>query len=272
MISESFVCLRKCVLQYRNPGASGPMSVPGFYGAMIHTLFYKVTAMLFEKPDIDIFELSAVPDQVLSENAAHLFELSISEFDALRVLHDALPNILQWFNRYGRALTQDTEPPRQRLRIERDNSTPDDALCLPRATATFTAPAPAPAPAAASATGSTPSFAAIYDILENEEPIWSPLLGLKGTIDATVRWKKSEADRYASIGAVELKTGVSRGRAVRNAHSAQVLLYMLLLSDRYDTQVTHAMLSYIPSTHRQRSSTVRAAEASATFSAPADSS
>ena len=55
MISDSFQCLRKSVIQFRNPEASGPLSLSAFYGIAIHELFHQMIVLLYENPDIDVF-------------------------------------------------------------------------------------------------------------------------------------------------------------------------------------------------------------------------
>ena len=254
IIPDSFQCPRKSVIQIRNPRASGPLSLAAFYGILIHELFHQIIELLYEDPSTDSFQLATIPDEILSKKAATMFALEVPFGKALVVLHRAIPMIVQWFNRYGRSNT--CEPLRQRLRLEGDDR-PNLVATAGARTATTGNPARGTRSAAATATNVAHATAAtdsISDVIETEEMIWSPCLGLKGTVDAAVRWKDATvgpADS-AQIGVLELKTGMSRGEIARKAHSSQVLLYIMLLSDRYDTQVTRGMLCYIPSTHRQQ--------------------
>ncbi|KAJ5823300.1 hypothetical protein N7447_005640 [Penicillium robsamsonii] len=83
----------------------------------------------------------------------------------------------------------------------------------------------------------------INKLLEVEEHIWSPMYGLKGNIDATVqvtcREDKMEKNLVVPL---ELKTG---RRDTNQSHRAQTALYTLLLSDRYDIDVTFGLLYYL---------------------------
>ncbi|KAL6069587.1 Tripartite DNA replication factor [Balamuthia mandrillaris] len=86
----------------------------------------------------------------------------------------------------------------------------------------------------------------ISKILAIEENIWSPMYGLKGKIDLSV-----EANIDHGNGAVvekfavplELKTG--KYKPSNTSHSAQVILYTLLMEDRYKTDIRWSMLYYM---------------------------
>ncbi|KAJ5815003.1 hypothetical protein N7474_006780 [Penicillium riverlandense] len=83
----------------------------------------------------------------------------------------------------------------------------------------------------------------ITKLLEVEEHIWSPMYGLKGNIDATVQIACHEKDTERNLVVpLELKTGK---RDTNQAHRAQTALYTLLLSDRYDVEVTFGILYYL---------------------------
>lgn len=94
---------------------------------------------------------------------------------------------------------------------------------------------------------------AVHDIEEN---VWSPLFGLKGKIDATVRVTQYQtpdagveihrgpraASWHTAYMPLELKTG--RGGTAHTSHMAQTMMYCLLLKDRYGTS---SQLDYITS-------------------------
>lgn len=83
----------------------------------------------------------------------------------------------------------------------------------------------------------------INKLLEVEEHIWSPMYGLKGNIDATVQVACREKDGEKNLVVpLELKTG---RRDTNQAHRAQTALYTLLMSDRYDVEVTFGLLYYL---------------------------
>ena len=88
---------------------------------------------------------------------------------------------------------------------------------------------------------------AVTKMVEAEETIWAPTLGLRGVIDAVAVGKLDEvgADgkRMVSSGMVpvELKTGYWREP---REHGAQLTLYTLMLGERYGTRVPWGLLHY----------------------------
>lgn len=209
-IAESVSCVRKTVLLARNPGTGGAGSAPAFFGNMLHDLFQTVLVMLSEKSgEVDHMELAMLPEDILRSKTATLYQLDLKSKDALTVLHDAIPMVLDWYNKFFRSSPAPLKRPSSRLSADNVKVTH------------------------------------VQDI---EELVWSPCTGLKGKIDATVGIKRPDSE--PSIGVMELKTGSSKGSAALS-HFAQVSLYTLLLSDRYETTVTDGLLSYIPSTYRR---------------------
>lgn len=95
------------------------------------------------------------------------------------------------------------------------------------------------------------ALTAIHDI---EEEIWSPKYGLKGKIDATVEaaiieepmkvgffFNKELFTQECNIFPLEIKTG-RKPNGVE--HTAQTMLYTLLMSDRYNQNVPAGLLFY----------------------------
>ncbi|KAK5235684.1 DNA replication endonuclease-helicase Dna2 [Exophiala xenobiotica] len=85
----------------------------------------------------------------------------------------------------------------------------------------------------------------INKLLELEEHIWSPKYGLKGNIDATVQAQMklpNDSSPKTLLVPFELKTGK---RDNVEQHRVQTALYTLLLSDRYDINVTCGVLYYM---------------------------
>ena len=74
----------------------------------------------------------------------------------------------------------------------------------------------------------------ILEILATEENIWSPMWGMKGSLDVTALVSLSDPSNQQeekAIVPIELKTG--RVGTDRPEHRAQIMLYSLLLGDRY---------------------------------------
>ena len=85
----------------------------------------------------------------------------------------------------------------------------------------------------------------INKLLEVEEHVWSPMYGLKGNIDATVQVNMQlsgdPVSRTLTV-PLEFKTGKKDNNEM---HRAQTQLYTLLLSDRYDINITSGVLYYL---------------------------
>merc|ERR1719328_166424 len=69
-------------------------------------------------------------------------------------------------------------------------------------------------------------------IMDIEENIWSPRLGIKGKVDLTIQVKLKQKDakgRICKTMPLELKTGRPSGSA---EHRGQVILYSMMMSER----------------------------------------
>ena len=92
----------------------------------------------------------------------------------------------------------------------------------------------------------------ISKLIAIEEHIWSPRYGLKGNVDATVQTTLAQDPKTPMqklIAPFEVKTGRT---TYSPAHRAQTALYTLLLSDRYDVNVSAGMLYYLESSSMSR--------------------
>ncbi|KAJ2132526.1 DNA replication endonuclease-helicase Dna2, partial [Coemansia sp. RSA 788] len=78
-------------------------------------------------------------------------------------------------------------------------------------------------------------------IMNMEENVWSAKFGLKGKVDLTVLAQYAESEPTKRLEPFELKTG----RRTDNAgHRAQLLMYTLLLADRYGIDINAGLLYY----------------------------
>ncbi|TID21573.1 hypothetical protein E6O75_ATG04968 [Venturia nashicola] len=94
----------------------------------------------------------------------------------------------------------------------------------------------------------------IKNLLDVEEHIWSPNYGLKGNVDATIQVTVDDgAESRILTVPFELKTG----KRVSENHFAQTALYTLLISDRYDVEVTDGILYYMETSQTTRVQAVR---------------
>lgn len=97
----------------------------------------------------------------------------------------------------------------------------------------------------------------VNKLLEVEEHIWSPMFGLKGNIDATIQvtlQEPNDAQTQTLTVPLEFKTGKKDNN---ETHRAQTALYTLLLSDRYDINVTCGVLYYLETSKTFRVQAIR---------------
>ncbi|GFP57963.1 DNA replication ATP-dependent helicase/nuclease DNA2 [Trichoderma asperellum] len=95
---------------------------------------------------------------------------------------------------------------------------------------------------------------AVRKLLDVEEHVWSPMYGLKGNIDATVEVMMTDGKQSQVLTVpFEVKTG----KHANSSHMAQTALYTLLLSDRYDIDITHGILYYMETSKTMRIPAIR---------------
>jgi DNA replication ATP-dependent helicase Dna2 len=94
----------------------------------------------------------------------------------------------------------------------------------------------------------------VNKLLDVEEHVWSPNYGLKGNIDATVQINIESGGNSKTLTVpLEVKTG----KRVSEAHQAQIALYTLLVSDRYDINVVDGVLYYLETSKTMRIKAIR---------------
>ena len=81
-----------------------------------------------------------------------------------------------------------------------------------------------------------------HQVLDIEENIWSPKYGCKGKVDATVR---IHAQSNTKVSPLEVKSGISRNSLGSIDHRAQVILYTMMLEERYKSNIDSGILYYI---------------------------
>ncbi|ONM14575.1 DNA replication ATP-dependent helicase/nuclease JHS1 isoform X2 [Zea mays] len=75
----------------------------------------------------------------------------------------------------------------------------------------------------------------VTEVMDIEEMAWAPRYGMKGVIDASVRSRveSHNGGSYDRIMPLEFKTGKATSGQAAMEHSAQVMLYTLLMTERY---------------------------------------
>ncbi|KIW12930.1 hypothetical protein PV08_08117 [Exophiala spinifera] len=174
-------------------------------------------ALRINKWDIDTFR--AIIAKILPTYLESLYEINVQVQDATEYLLGKAPELMAWASVFvGDTLSADA--------VARDRH----GLLVPTT---------------------------INKLLELEEHIWSPMYGLKGNIDATVQVQMKlpeDSSPRTLLVPFELKTGK---RDNVEQHRVQTALYTLLLSDRYDVNVTCGILYYLESSKTFRVEGIR---------------
>ncbi|KAJ5972198.1 Dna2/Cas4 domain of unknown function DUF83 [Penicillium vulpinum] len=167
--------------------------------------FHEVFQEALKANQWDMVSLKALVETVMGRHIEELYSIQMSIPEAVEYLMSRMPAVLDWADAFLHL------KPQTKSMVEDRNSS---KLNL-----------------------------SINKLLEVEEHIWSPMYGLKGNIDATVQVACREDNMEKTLVVpLELKTG---RRDTNQSHRAQTALYTLLLSDRYDIDVTFGLLYYL---------------------------
>ncbi|KAJ5505763.1 Dna2/Cas4 domain of unknown function DUF83 [Penicillium expansum] len=167
--------------------------------------FHEVFQEALKANQWDMESLKTLVETVMGRHIEELYSIQMSIPEAVEYLMSRMPAVLDWADAFLHL------KPQTKSMVEDRNST---KLNL-----------------------------SINKLLEVEEHIWSPMYGLKGNIDATVQVTCREDNMEKNLVVpLELKTG---RRDTNQSHRAQTALYTLLLSDRYDIDVTFGLLYYL---------------------------
>jgi DNA replication ATP-dependent helicase Dna2 len=185
--------------------ATGETSKPLVYGSIIHELFQTAISVM----DFSTAHLESIIETLVVNYIEKLYSINITPADATIDLREKIYLLQAWAEVFVR-----TEPSVYSFMADHCGS--KDAK--PKVS--------------------------INKVLDIEEHIWSPTYGLKGNIDATVQVCVDEPDipRKTLVVPLEVKTG--KNTSLMN-HRAQTMLYTLMMSDRYDVDVTCGMLYYV---------------------------
>ncbi|KAL4448106.1 hypothetical protein ABPG75_005325 [Micractinium tetrahymenae] len=229
-ITTSHECPRRSFLDERVAGdGSNDKAVKG---TLTHNLIQTALTEGLRTPQ----QLGAAAERVVRQATEALLEVDLSEEAAMECLRQAVPGILRWMHRFLRA-----DPAADALlRAGVDYATGAD---IRRAVS-------------------------VCEVVDIEESIWSTKYGVKGMIDVSARlmlddpaqqrpsgggagWVQQAAGpsvgggpaarpgREVAVGPVEIKTG-----KMHESHKAQVLLYLLLMEERYGRPLDWGMLWY----------------------------
>ncbi|XP_025658786.1 DNA replication ATP-dependent helicase/nuclease JHS1 [Arachis hypogaea] len=187
-------------------------STAALTGTLLHQIFQ--AGLTEDNPSIDFLE--GYTEVVLLRNIESLYACGVNESDVRKTLIDAVPRILSWI-----------------LRFTNKEENEDPNVCF--------------------GFHNRPNKVAISEVIDIEEMAWAPKYGLKGMIDASVRVtvQSVKDELEEKIMPVEFKTGKSPAGQSSAEHNAQVILYTLLMSERYQNTIDSGLLYYLQSDQTQ---------------------
>ncbi|KAK9065396.1 hypothetical protein SSX86_016779 [Deinandra increscens subsp. villosa] len=180
-------------------------SAAALVGTLLHQLFQ--AGLIREIPTKDFLEEYA--RILLQKNYESLYACGVYEGDIHKTMIEAIPRLLNWISLF------------------RDSKVPSSSVDF----------------------GSNDEVkkVKISEVIDIEEMAWAPKYGLKGVIDASMHVKvASKANQTTDfIMPLEFKTGKATTGQAAVEHSAQVMLYTLLMSERYKKNIDYGLLYYL---------------------------
>ncbi|KAL3693543.1 hypothetical protein R1sor_007194 [Riccia sorocarpa] len=184
------------------------------YPALMGTMLHQLFQTALRSKQPRSIDLESEARLIIQRNVEGLYATGVPEREALSKLVAAIPTILTWWHQHVRtkvSTVQEVSAPHARQGVT------------------------------------------VSQISDIEEMIWSPKYGLKGMIDASVTVKLNNLtlggeDRIVPL---EFKTGKATSGQAGVEHRAQVILYTLLMSDRYMQPVDTGLLYYLHTNQTQ---------------------
>ncbi len=228
-VSSGISCERKTVLDETQSAALGPNVGTTSRAALDGTMIHSLIQAALEHGTYHKAFLEVEIEKILSANAEGLYEVDLGLEEARCLLRENFPLIEDFMSTYM---------PQQKSALQTGWQKGRNGL-------------------------------QIEEIIDIEESIWSPRLGVKGMVDATMaisldcaaggegqkenagpelrqlRGKPGFGDKGGRVAPMEIKTGKPYF-----LHNAQLALYMLLLSERYSEPVESGLLWYTKNGHR----------------------
>ncbi|KNC49616.1 uncharacterized protein AMSG_11895 [Thecamonas trahens ATCC 50062] len=211
-VSGSFYCMRQKVLDSRISSLAGASSAM-LFGSLIHELFQTALgANCFETAFLE-----ATVAKLVASNLSELYFVDEDETTAHQALWEIVPLMRAWVAKH---LAKPGGGGAPRGKVPPDEAVPFDAR--------------------------GDAGVRVTKLLDIEENVWSPMFGLKGKVDVSLEAELSFADGTIEtmVMPLELKSGKLRGSQYSSDHRAQVLLYTLLMADKYAVEVSSALLYY----------------------------
>ncbi|XP_049368809.1 DNA replication ATP-dependent helicase/nuclease JHS1 [Solanum verrucosum] len=184
----------------------GEYSAAALIGTLLHQMFQ--AGLIRESPTKEFLEDYA--RVVLQKSLESLYACGVNENDTHKTLIEAIPKLLNWIRSFR--YSEVSESP------SIDFGSEDGAKKIK-----------------------------VSEVLDIEEMAWAPKYGLKGMIDASlqVNVKSNTNVPNEMIMPLEFKTGKATNGQATMEHNAQVMLYTLLMSERYSQHIGHGLLYYL---------------------------
>ncbi|XP_031092095.1 DNA replication ATP-dependent helicase/nuclease JHS1 isoform X1 [Ipomoea triloba] len=180
-------------------------SAAALIGTLLHQIFQ--AGLIRESPTKEYLKEHA--QVLLHKNLESLYACKVSENEFHKILIEAIPKILNWIH-----LFRDSEGSKIQ-NIGLGSEVRDKKI-------------------------------KILEVLDIEEMAWAPKYGLKGMIDVSVQVKVEINNEVTDvIVPLEFKTGKGTSGQAAMEHNAQVMLYTLLMSERYSTMIDYGLLYYL---------------------------
>jgi len=235
-VGTSFKCLRQTVISQQVQHTWGDANEAATVGTIMHELAEKALLSASGR-NPEPMEVSV--ERLIRSMTNAIFEIDYTERQLKKRIDETIPGVQRWASKLA-ALSRVTKLPRATVggnALARRNRKAAIDKLRNRCTEGVDFQGKVNEP------GGTLQ---VDDIIDIEELIWAPKLGLKGILDgvasAVVRRpnKRPEEILTPSIVPIELKTGKWRDVG----HDAQVFLYTLMIGERYGAVSPFGVLHY----------------------------
>ncbi|XVE99925.1 hypothetical protein REPUB_Repub03eG0242300 [Reevesia pubescens] len=191
---------------------SNEQSTAALIGTLLHQIFQ--AGLVKESPTVQFLEEYA--RIVLQNNMESLYACGVNENEIYKTLTEAIPKLVNWI-----FLFKDSQEPQ--------------------------------VPTVDFGSDNGPKKVNIFEVIDIEEMVWAPEYGLKGMIDVSVRVKVESGGKGddEKIMPLEFKSGKMPNGQSSMEHCAQVILYTLLMSERYLKHIDSGLLYYLQSDQTQ---------------------